>query len=85
MITKHINIFLITIIIILIRIYQLILSPIFKNNCRYMPTCSEYSITALKEYGTVKGVYLSVKRILRCHPFGGYGCDPVPKKNNTEI
>ena len=50
-----------------------------------MPTCSEYSMTALKEYGTVKGVYLSVKRILRCHPFGGYGCDPVPKKNNTEI
>ena len=85
MIIKHINIFLITIIIILIRVYQFILSPILKSNCRYMPTCSEYSITSLKEHGTIKGIYLSVKRILKCHPFGGHGYDPVPRKTNTEI
>ena len=85
MIIKHINTFLITIIIILIRVYQFILSPILKNNCRYMPTCSEYSIISLKKHGTIKGISLSVKRILRCHPFGGYGYDPVPKKTNTEI
>ena len=48
------------------------------NNCRFIPTCSEYSKEALEKYGTIKGVYLSIKRIMRCNPFGKYGYDPVP-------
>jgi len=68
-----------------IKLYQLFLSPIFKTNCRYMPTCSEFSIEALKEYGLIKGGYLSFKRILSCHPYGGEGYDPVPKKIRKEI
>ena len=64
----------------LIKIYQLMISPLLKNNCRYLPTCSEYTIESLKKYGLYKGLILSVKRILKCHPFGGYCFDPVPKK-----
>ena len=67
-------------IIILIKFYQWFLSPILKNNCRYLPTCSEYAIESLNEYGIIKGSYLSIKRIFHCHPFGGEGFDPVPKK-----
>lgn len=48
--------------------------------CRYSPTCSEYMIEAILEYGCLYGIYLGIKRILRCNPFGGYGYDPVPKK-----
>ena len=61
------------------------LSPILKANCRYLPSCSEYSIIAFKKYGLVKGFYYSLKRILKCHPFGGSGYDPVPKKIDKEI
>ena len=66
--------------IILIKIYQYFLSPLFGNNCRYLPTCSQYSIESLKTHGFIKGIYLSIKRILKCHPFGKSGFDPVPKK-----
>ena len=66
--------------IMIIRIYQLIVSPILKTNCRYMPTCSEYSLESLKKHGLLKGCYLSCKRILHCHPLGGHGYDPVPEK-----
>jgi len=62
----------------LIRFYQLFLSPLLGKNCRYEPTCSQYSIEALKEHGVIKGFYLSVKRILSCNPWGGHGYDPVP-------
>lgn len=65
-----------------IKIYQLTISPIIKTNCRYLPTCSEYAILALREHGTFKGIYLSLKRISHCHPYGGHGYDPVPKKVN---
>ena len=71
--------------IFLIKIYQILLSPILKTNCRYMPTCSEYSIIALKEYGVIKGVYYSIFRIFKCHPFGGSGYDPVPKKQERDL
>ncbi len=47
-------------------------------SCRYTPTCSEYAVQALKKHGPVKGVYLAIRRILRCHPWGGSGYDPVP-------
>ncbi|MBX5438444.1 MAG: membrane protein insertion efficiency factor YidD [Thermoflavifilum sp.] len=62
----------------LIRLYQLVLSPWLGNKCRFTPTCSAYAREALQKYGLWKGGYLSIRRILRCHPFGGSGYDPVP-------
>tara|TARA_B100001750_G_C15334602_1_gene509085 strand:- start:164 stop:421 length:258 start_codon:yes stop_codon:yes gene_type:complete len=85
MIKRYINNFLITLLIFIIKAYQFFLSPLLKANCRYLPSCSEYSIIALREYGLVRGCYYSLKRILKCHPFGGDGYDPVPKKINKEI
>ena len=67
--------------ILLVRFYQLAISPWLGNNCRYQPTCSSYMIDALKEHGLLKGLWLGTKRIGRCHPWGGHGYDPVPKKN----
>ncbi len=64
--------------IALIRLYQLFISPLFPSSCRFTPTCSEYSIQAIKKYGVIKGGWLSVKRIARCHPFHPGGYDPVP-------
>ena len=64
----------------LIKIYKLFVSPLLGNNCRYMPTCSDYSIEALKTFGLTKGLYLSFKRIISCNPWGGSGFDPVKKK-----
>ena len=72
-------------IIIIIKIYQWFISPMLKTNCRYLPTCSEYSLDSIKEHGLIHGNYLSIKRILRCHPFGREGYDPVPKKIRKEI
>ena len=64
--------------IVVIKIYQLLISPLFPPSCRFTPTCSQYSLEALKEYGILKGGWLSLKRILKCHPWGGSGYDPVP-------
>lgn len=61
-----------------IKIYQLVISPIIPNSCRHIPTCSQYAIEALKIHGIFKGTWLAVKRILRCHPWGTHGYDPVP-------
>ena len=72
-------------IVLTIRVYQLLISPILKTNCRFAPTCSEYAIESLNNHGLIKGCYLAVKRILHCHPFGGSGYDPVPKKKREEI
>ena len=66
--------------ILLIRGYQLVISPLLGSNCRFMPTCSEYSMESLKTYGVLKGTFLTVKRIGKCHPWGGHGYDPVPNK-----
>lgn len=63
----------------LIRIYQVGISPLLPVSCRFVPTCSEYGITALKRFGFLKGLYLTIRRILRCRPGGGYGYDPVPE------
>ena len=75
----------IKILISLIKTYQFILSPILGNNCRYLPTCSEYFIDSLNEFGVFKGTLKGLKRILSCHPIkflgGGEGFDPVKKKN----
>ncbi|MBR1969430.1 MAG: membrane protein insertion efficiency factor YidD [Clostridia bacterium] len=62
----------------IIMLYRRYISPIKKPCCRFMPTCSEYAIEALRKYGFIKGLYLSVKRILRCNPFCKGGYDPVP-------
>ena len=79
--------FLTQILIKLIKCYKFLISPMLGQSCRYLPTCSEYSIEALKTYGFFKGVFLSIKRILSCHPIkflgGGEGLDPVNKKNKN--
>ncbi|MES1219748.1 MAG: membrane protein insertion efficiency factor YidD [Bacteroidota bacterium] len=64
--------------ILLIKLYQVIISPLLGPKCRYTPTCSQYGIEALKKYGIFKGSWLTIKRIARCHPWGGHGYDPVP-------
>jgi len=64
--------------IILIKAYQLLLSPLMGVKCRYTPSCSHYSIEALKKHGLLKGGWLAFKRIASCHPWGGSGYDPVP-------
>ncbi len=64
--------------ILLIRVYQGVLSPLFPSTCRYTPTCSHYTVEALKTHGLWKGSLLSIKRIGSCHPWGGSGHDPVP-------
>lgn len=61
-----------------IRFYQLYISPMFPPVCRFTPTCSQYAIEAIRKHGVVKGLYLAVRRLLRCHPWGGSGYDPVP-------
>ncbi len=66
-----------SILIFLIKFYQLAISPIFPNSCRYTPTCSQYAIEALEKHGIFKGSWKAFKRILRCNPWGGCGHDPV--------
>ncbi|WP_338063799.1 membrane protein insertion efficiency factor YidD [Rhodohalobacter barkolensis] len=68
----------------LIKLYQAILSPFLGPSCRHMPTCSSYTIEAIEEWGALKGFWLGLKRISRCHPWGTSGYDPVPKKKNEE-
>ena len=70
------------ILILLIRFYQKFISPLFPAKCRYYPTCSQYTLEAIQEYGAIKGTYLGIRRILKCHPFHEGGYDPVPKKEN---
>ena len=64
--------------IALVRFYQLCISPLTPAACRFTPTCSQYAIEALRKYGPIKGGWLTLKRIARCHPWGGSGYDPVP-------
>ena len=82
---KILNNIAIQILIIIIYFYKFIISPLLKSNCRFLPTCSEYSIMALKEHGFLKGSVYSIKRIFACHPFGKNGYDPVPNKIDKEI
>lgn len=62
----------------LVRLYQLCISPLTPAACRFTPTCSQYAVEALKKHGLIKGGWLIIKRIARCHPWGGSGYDPVP-------
>ena len=74
------------ILIILIKTYKYLISPILGQNCRFLPTCSEYFIESLKEYGLIKGFFKGTKRVLSCHPIkflgGGEGFEPVKKNKN---
>lgn len=70
--------------VLVIRSYQLAVSPLLPSACRYLPTCSQYAIDALERYGTLRGGWLALKRISRCHPFHSGGFDPVPEINVTK-
>ena len=63
-----------------IKIYKFFISPLLANSCRYSPTCSDYTIEALKTHGFLKGIFLSLKRIISCNPWGSGGFDPVKKE-----
>ena len=62
----------------LVRFYQVCISPLKPATCRFTPTCSQYALQALQKYGPIKGSWLAIKRIAKCHPWGGCGYDPVP-------
>ena len=66
------------ILLALVRFYRREISPMFPPRCRYIPTCSQYALEAIEKYGALKGSYLALRRILRCHPFHKGGYDPVP-------
>ncbi len=68
--------------IVPVRIYQKLISPLLGPTCRYQPTCSAYMIDALKEWGLIIGLYIGIRRILRCHPWASSGYDPVPTKKD---
>jgi len=65
-----------------VKFYQLAISPLLPRSCRHVPSCSQYTIEALKVHGPLKGLYLGIHRIFRCHPWGTSGYDPVPPKEN---
>ncbi|MFP8487960.1 membrane protein insertion efficiency factor YidD [Gracilimonas sp. Q87] len=67
-----------------VRFYQLAISPWLGNSCRYSPTCSHYMIEAVNEWGPLKGFWLGIRRIGTCHPWGGEGYDPVPKRRSNK-
>ncbi|MCB1921652.1 MAG: membrane protein insertion efficiency factor YidD [Candidatus Competibacteraceae bacterium] len=67
------------ILIALIRIYQLVISPLLGNHCRFYPSCSQYAREAIEQYGVLRGGWLAIRRLLRCHPWHPGGVDPVPE------
>lgn len=71
-------------VIIPVRFYQKVISPFLGPSCRYQPTCSSYMIEAVQEWGAVKGSWLGLRRIFRCHPWAGFGPDPVPKRGDEK-
>lgn len=74
-----------SLVILPIRFYQIAISPLLgTNKCRFQPTCSHYMVGAIEEWGVFKGVWLGIKRIGKCHPWGGHGYDPVPKNPTKE-
>jgi putative membrane protein insertion efficiency factor len=66
------------ILIITIKFYQILISPLLGPSCRFTPTCSQYAVEAIQKHGPIKGSWIATKRIIRCHPWGGCGHDPVP-------
>jgi hypothetical protein len=71
-------------IVSLVKFYQAAISPWLGKSCRYSPTCSRYMIEAVEEWGPLKGIWMGIKRIGRCHPWGGDGYDPVPKRTSNK-
>lgn len=69
------------IIILPIRFYQKVISPMIGPKCRFQPTCSHYMVGAIMEWGIIRGIWMGLKRIFKCHPWGPHGHDPVPKKD----
>ena len=76
-ILKEINRYLSKLLIYLVRFYQKFISPLKGPTCRFYPTCSQYSIEAIRKYGALKGIYLTIRRLLKCHPFVPGGYDPL--------
>jgi len=76
----RLNLWLKKLLILLVRGYQLLLSPVLGNNCRFYPSCSSYMIQAIEIHGIFKGLWLGTRRILRCHPWNDGGLDPVPPR-----
>ena len=76
-ILKEINRYISKLLIYLVRFYQKFISPLKGPTCRFYPTCSQYSIEAIKKYGALKGIYLTMRRLLKCHPFHTGGYDPL--------
>lgn len=68
----------------IVRGYQRWISPLFGPSCRFHPTCSHYAITAIERFGIIKGAWLTIKRLLKCHPLHAGGVDPVPEKHNEK-
>ena len=67
-----------------VKLYQAVISPLMPQTCRHLPTCSEYTIEALRVFGPFKGTYLSIKRIISCRPGGSHGYDPLPEKDSSK-
>lgn len=66
--------------LVLLRGYKLLFSPLFTGSCRFQPSCADYMAEAVRRHGAVRGVWLGMRRLARCHPFGGHGLDPVPRR-----
>jgi putative membrane protein insertion efficiency factor len=73
-----------TILMIIIRGYQLFLSPVLGSSCRYAPSCSHYTHQAINQYGAIRGTWMGITRILRCHPWSDGGYDPVPERKKNK-
>lgn len=72
------------IVLSLLQVYKKAISPYLPHACRFTPTCSEYMMQAIQIHGLIKGLYLGIKRLLRCNPWGGHGYDPVPPKQSSQ-
>ena len=69
----------------LIKVYQRFISPLFLPSCRFQPTCSQYALEAISQYGAFRGGWLAIRRILRCHPFHPGGYDPIPTPDDVDL